>query len=287
MFLISYVQNEKENPVKKTTRALVISACLSTTLTLSALAANTTATTTAQPVVQPVAQPQPIADLTPAQVNQIQTVIKQYLVSNPEVLAEAAQALQEQQAATAEKTALSAIKENKTALFHDPMSPSHGNKSAPVVIVEFFDYQCGHCRAMEPILSNLMKGNTHVRMVFKELPIFGGQSKYAAKAALAAHMQPHKYYIFHNLLLNSTDPLTESTVMTLARSADIDIKQLKNDMQSPQIDNQLADNFKLAQALKLAGTPTFVISNAAQTKFRYIPGATSAQGLAADIKAVQ
>lgn len=277
MLSIQCVQNNEGNPVKKTTCALLISACLSTSLTLSAFAINT---------AQPAPAPQPTS-FTPAQTKQIEGIIKQYLVSNPEVLVEASQTLQEQQAAAAEKTAISAIKENKAGLFNNPDSPTFGSRSAPITLVEFFDYQCGHCRAMGPILEKFMKGNTHVRMIFKELPIFGGQSKYAAKAALAANMQPQKYYAFHNALLAAQEPLTEETVMALARSVGIDTKKLKYDMKSPQIDHQLRDNFALAQALKLAGTPTFVISNAAQTKFRYIPGATSVETLATDIKAVQ
>lgn len=224
---------------------------------------------------------------TPAQVTQIQDIIKQYLVSNPEVLVAASQVLQAKQEVKMEKDSMGAISQNKTALFDDAQSPSIGNVNAPVTVVEFFDYQCGHCRAMAPILEKLVGADNNLRVIFKELPIFGGQSQFAAKVALAASLQANKYYTLHNLLLTSTDSLTKENVLGLARKAGLNMPLLEKDMESPAIDKQLQANFKLAQALKLAGTPTFVIGNKAQTKFRFIPGATSMENLQSEIKAVQ
>lgn len=225
-------------------------------------------------------------NFTPAQVTQIQDIIKDYLIHNPEVLVEASQTLQRQQQAKMQETSLGAIAQNKTALFDDAQSPSIGSQTAPTTIVEFFDYQCGHCKEMAPIVEKVVTGDKNLRVIFKELPIFGAQSQYAAKAALAANMQPGKYYAFHNALLNSDGPLNTETVMGIAKKTGLNIEKLNKDMNSPEIAKQLQDNFKLAEALRIPGTPAFVISNKAQTTFRYIPGATSQQDLQAQIKAV-
>lgn len=256
-------------------------------------------TTTTMPATQPSAElattepttlsatPVEPAPFTAAQIDQLHKIIKDYLVSNPKVLVEASQALQAQQEKKIQTTAMAVIEQNKNALFDNVLSPSIGSKEAPVTLVEFFDYQCGHCRMMAPQIEKLVSEDKNIHLVFKELPIFGGMSEYAAKTALAAAMQSDKYYAFHNLLFTANGPLTKESIMGFAKKAGLNIPQLKRDMESPEIQTQIRDNFQLAQSLKLIGTPTFVIANKAQTKFAYIPGATSLADLQAQIKSVQ
>lgn len=257
--------------MKKIIRTALFSACFAFGISQTSLATNTEQTTS----------------FTPAQVNQLHKIIRDYLVANPQVLVEASQVLQEQQQKKMEEGAITAIGKNKAALFDDSQSPSIGSADAPATLVEFFDYQCGHCKEMASIVKKLASEDKNLYVIFKELPIFGAVSANAAKIALAASMQPGKYYAFHNLLLNSNQPLTNEQIMALAKKAGLNIEQLKKDMDSPAIAKEIRDNFKLAQALKVMGTPTFVISDKAHTKFAYIPGATSSEDLQKQIKSVQ
>lgn len=266
----------KEQSMKKIIASVVFGLALST----SALANN-------QPTTQHSSQQG--QNFTPAQVKQVENIVHNYLVTNPKVLLEASRALQAQQQKQMEDSALTAVKANKTGLFDDPNSPSIGSKNAPATLVEFFDYQCGHCRQMaatvEKLVSNHKDKKDGLRVIFKELPIFGGMSKYAAQAALASAKQG-KYYEFHNMLFAADGPLTKTTVMNIAKQAGLNTKQLKTDMHSPAIARQLAANFQLARALKVMGTPTFVIGNQEKTKFRFIPGATSLSNLEQSLQAV-
>lgn len=224
---------------------------------------------------------------TPAQVTQLHEIIRNYLVNNPQVLVEASQTLQAQQEKQMQTAATQEIEKNKTALFDDAQSPSIGNKAGSATLVEFFDYQCGHCRAMASTIEKVVAEDKNLHVVFKELPIFGGMSSYAAKVALAAALQPGKYYAFHNALFSTTSALTKESILGLAKKSGLNMVKLRNDMKSPEIEKQLQSNFALAQALKIMGTPTFVIGNASQTKFAYIPGAISLTDLQEKIKSVQ
>ena len=222
----------------------------------------------------------------PNQVKQIEKIIHNYLVSKPEVLLEASRALQQQQMNRMQQSAVAAIRKNIPSIFSDSASPSVGNVNAPVVLVEFFDYQCGHCKAMRPVIDSIIKDNKDLRVIFKELPIFGADSTFAAKAALASAMQG-KYYAFHNALLAANDPITNDKVFQVAKKMGLDIKKLKTDMKNPAYEKQIKANFKLAEALRLVGTPAFIISNKAHTKFRFIPGAAPKNTFIQAINAVK
>lgn len=225
-------------------------------------------------------------NFTPDQVKAIQNIVHKYLVKNPKVLVEASRALQAQQMKTQQANAVSAIEKNKQQIFNDSASPVAGNPNGNVSVVEFFDYQCGHCKTMNTTINSLLKDNSNVRLVLKELPIFGGNSKFAAQAALAAKSQ-NKYFEFHKALLATSNPLDNNKVMAVAKKVGLNIDQLKKDMNSENVQQELRMNFKLAEKLKLMGTPAFIISNKALTKFRFIPGATSLANLKQQIKAVQ
>lgn len=144
-------------------------------------------------------------------------------------------------------------------LFHQPNNPTAGNPQGNVTVAEFFDYQCGHCQAMAPIISAIIKANPNVRVVFKDFPVFpGSTSTFAARAALAANLQG-KYYQFSHALLSSDQPLTEQVVFNIAQQTGLNVAKLKIDMRRKNIYEQLSANIRLAKQLKLVGTPAFYI----------------------------
>ncbi len=223
---------------------------------------------------------------TPTQVKSIEQIIRSYLIKNPQVLQEAYQALQQQQTAKMMKDANSAIAQNKQQLFNDTSTPTAGNPNGNVIMVEFFDYQCGHCRDMAPVIEKVVKANKNLKIIFKELPIFGANSQYAAQAAIAS-MKQGKYYAFHNALFNLTPPITKQKVLDAAQKAGLDVAKLTQDMKNPDINKQIKDNFKLAEKLKIIGTPTFVFSNKAETKYNFIPSAVPDSVLQKSIDALK
>jgi protein-disulfide isomerase len=211
------------------------------------------------------------ASFTPAQVKELHGIIKGYLLENPEVLAETAQALKKKTTLARMKDSEAAIKKNKKQLFSDPDTPWAGAKKPAVYLVEFFDYQCGHCKRLQQPIDAALKANPSLRVIFKEFPIFGKNSEGAAKVALAANEQG-KYLAVHEGLMKAGNPMTEKRALTIAKKAGCNMKRLKKAMGAKSIGKQLAANTKLARELRLEGTPALVFANAKQRDTVLIPG---------------
>jgi protein-disulfide isomerase len=216
-----------------------------------------------------------VGPFSPDQKQAIEKIVHDYLVNNPEVLIEASQALQAKELSKVKSQALEGITKNKAKLFSDTMSPTAGNPNGDVILVMFFDYQCSHCKEMQPIIEKVMATHPNIKIIYKEFPIFGANSNYAAQMALAAAKQ-NKYVEFHNALLKVQGPLSEEKVQEVAKSVGLNVEELKKTMNDNAIKQEVSDNYELAKALNLAGTPSFVLSNQAMTEFDFIPGAAPA-----------
>ena len=231
-------------------------------------------------------------DSTPAldkqQVKQVQQIIHDYLLTNPEILIAAGEELQKKQAEQQQQGAIAAISANKEQLFNDPNSPVIGNTKGNLILVEFYDYQCGHCKSMSSTIQSTLKENTNVKLILKELPIFGGSSKYAAEASLAIYkIAPNKFSQFHEQLLDVEGALNEEKILEVATSLGVKASVLQKQMEASSTEDELKNNFTLAGKIGIQGTPSFVIANGDLTKFAFIPGATSKEQLMAQFKSVE
>lgn len=160
-------------------------------------------------------------------------------------------------------------------------SPVVGNPNGAVTVVEFFDYQCSHCSSMAPVMSAVIKANPNVRFVFKDFPIRGPMSEYAARAALAANMQG-KYYQMNHALLTTNEPLSKATILSIAKANGLNTKKLEKDMYSRTVTDQLKGTYQLAEELKLSGTPAFFIGKTNSQSFssiNYVLGEMSKRDL--------
>lgn len=251
------------------------------------LAAGALATSLASPAVMAAtnATTPPMAD---AQKKEIEKVVHDYLVSNPEVLLEASQALQQKQQQNMQQQAQSAIQENAAQIFQGKLTTA-GNPKGNVTVVEFFDYQCIHCKKMSPTLDSLVKKDSDLRIIYKEFPIFGKSSEMASRVALAAGMQG-KYQAMHEALFKIEKRMDNQNVMDAAKSIGLDMDKLKTDMDSKEVTEILDANRQLAEKLHLMGTPAFIVASTpngqlkAGTEPSFIPGAASEESLQELIK---
>ncbi len=144
------------------------------------------------------------------------------------------------------------------ALNNAPSSPVLGNPGGDVVIVEFFDYACPYCKAVEPRLEALLKADRKVKLVLKEFPILTPQSMIATRAALASVAQG-KYKPFHQAMMNFRGQLLESDIFDMAKASGLDMARLRRDLTSPAINDEIIANFNLARGIRAFQTPTFIV----------------------------
>lgn len=186
--------------------------------------------------------------------------VRTYLLAHPEVIVEAMQGLQARQQAEEENEAKTTLKARADEVFQDPASPIGGNPAGDVTLVEFFDYNCPYCRQMAPLMNQAVAEDPKLKIIHKEFPILGPGSVFAAKAALAAHRQG-MYGPFHKALFESKSRVDTAVVLKTAARVGLDVERLKKDMADPAIQAALDSNLALAQALRINGTPGFVIGN--------------------------
>ena len=196
----------------------------------------------------------------------IERKIRDYLMNNPEVIVEAMQRYEARQRADRVKAVRKLIVERADELLRDPATPVAGNPDGDVSLVEFFDYNCPYCRRVSPDMMKLEGSDSKLRIVYKEFPILGPNSMFAAKAALAAHRQG-KYVELHRALMTGRGTVTKKSVLRTAKKLALDIRQLEKDMEDPKIDASLKRNIALAAELGINGTPAFVIGK------EIVPGA--------------
>lgn len=190
----------------------------------------------------------------------INSQFRAYLLANPQIIVKAVNQLESRQKVTEADELTALIAGASDELFNDPASPIGGNPEGDVTLVEFFDYNCPYCRKAAPILIELEAGDSGLRIVYKEFPILGPGSEFAARAALASRRQ-NKYTVFHKAMMVHAGRIDEGSVLEIAAGLGLNVGQLKKDMADPAIAQAISGNLALAQTLRITGTPGFVTAN--------------------------
>jgi protein-disulfide isomerase len=231
------------------------------------------------PAMLTAVNPAAAQEISDAERKRVEAIVRDYLTKNPSVIVDALRAYEEKRQADAQQEAAAALVANRAALERDSTTPVAGNPKGDVTIVEFFDYRCGYCKKVTPVVRELLKKDGNVRFVFKEFPILGPDSRKAAEAAQAAwKIEPDKYLAFHVALMENRGNLDEARILDIAKSAGIDPGKLKTAMADPSVKAKLTANLELAQKLQIGGTPAFIVDD------QIMPGAVDLETLVAAVE---
>jgi protein-disulfide isomerase len=207
--------------------------------------------------------------------------IRDFLARHPEVVVEAQQKYAQIQADKEALEAKSAVAENRSKLISDPSSPIVGNPDGKITLVEFFDYNCGYCRKAHEDMLTVQKNNPDMKIVLQPFPILGPDSTAAHMVAAAFNsLYPAKYPEFHSAILSAPEKADEASVMDIAKSLGGDEAAIRLAMAKPTVNEGFTRTYALANALKITGTPTYVIGD------EIVSGAVGVEALTAGIKSI-
>ncbi len=178
----------------------------------------------------------------------IERVVHDYVLAHPEIIPQAMQTLQDRQSGEL-------VAANRDAITTPFGSAWAGNPKGDVTLVEYFDYNCGYCRASLPLIADLLKRDPKLRIVYRDLPILSDQSRVAARASLAAAQQG-KFQGFHDALY-AAGPVSEASIQGAAAKAGVQLAGTD----TGAVDAEIARNMQTAAKLGMNGTPSWVVGD--------------------------
>jgi len=200
------------------------------------------------------------AEFNDSQRKEMEAIVKDYLLANPEILQEMSQALEQRQKLAEDEQRKGGLVQNADQIFRDKADFVAGNPKGNVTMVEFFDYNCPWCKKDFGDVMSLIDTDKELKVVLKEFPILGPDSDYASQAAIAAGKQG-KYMQMHKAMYQHEGRLTKESVDEIAAAQGLDMERLKKDMNDPETAEIIARNRNLAQSLAINGTPAFIIDD--------------------------
>lgn len=189
--------------------------------------------------------------------------VRAYLMEHPEVILEAVNLLEQQQAADEANRDVAMVAANLEELHNDGYSWVGGNPEGDITLVEFMDYRCGYCRKAAPEVAKLLQADGNIRLIVKEFPILGEASVFASRFAVATKQVAgdEAYEQVHDALIEISSELNEVTLRRLTEGLSLDADAILAAMDSDAVTDELRRTRALAQNLAISGTPTFVLGN--------------------------
>jgi protein-disulfide isomerase len=178
----------------------------------------------------------------------IEKIVREYILTHPEILPEAMRNLEQREAKNA-------VSNSRKALETPFAGAWEGSANPDVTLVEFFDYNCGYCRAARPDIDRLLAEDPKIRIVYREVPILGPDSQKAARASLSA-AQSGNYAAFHRAMFAS-GRASDSAISGARSKAGI----TDGPVDDHKIDAEINANIELMRTLQMSGTPSWVVGD--------------------------
>jgi len=193
---------------------------------------------------------------------EIEKIVRDYLLENPEVIAEALTELDRREKEAEELARVQALTDSADILFNSTRQVVLGNPEGTVTLVEFFDYNCGYCKRAYGDMVKLIEENPELKVVLKEFPVLGQGSVEAAQVAVAVNtVAPDKYNEFHEALLLSRGQANQASALAAATGVGLSKDDLLAAMKTDEAGQTIEEVYSLANRLGLTGTPSYVVGN--------------------------
>jgi protein-disulfide isomerase len=204
------------------------------------------------------------ADFSDAQKTEIESIVKAYILKNPEIVQQAFEELTTREKAAEAAARAKSLSDVQGPLYSSPNEAIVGNPAGKITLVEFFDYNCGYCKKMLPDLARLIKANPDLKVILRDFPVLSDASIDAATIAAGVRDQfkGEKFWEYHQRLLGLHGLVGKEQAVDLAQQMGADMPRLVRDAQTPQAKAGLEESFKFGRLLQIQGTPSYVVGDA-------------------------
>ena len=200
-----------------------------------------------------------VAALGDDQITEVEGIVRNYLIANPEVIRDAIDELQRRQDEAEQADQTKAISDNRDALFTSSRQVVLGNPEGDVTLVEFFDYNCGYCKRAHADMKQLLAEDKDLRIVLKEFPVLGEGSVEAAQVSIAVKLlAPEKSEAFFDALISEKGQVNGAKALAVAEDLGLDRAKITEMVKSDEVKETIAEGYGLATKLSLTGTPSYV-----------------------------
>ncbi|SFG46891.1 DsbA family protein [Sulfitobacter dubius] len=204
-----------------------------------------------------------LTELTDAERAQFRAEVRAYLMENPEVILQAVEQMQNNQAQAQLQADFDLVTANADEIFDDGYSWVGGNPDGDITLVEFLDYRCGYCKRAHGEVAKLLETDGNIKLIVKEFPILGDQSLLASRFAVATKQVAggDAYKQLNDALMAFNGEVSLPALRRLGESFELDVAAIEAKMDSDEVTQEIAQTRALAQTLQITGTPTFVMQD--------------------------
>ena len=201
------------------------------------------------------------ANMTEAEKTAFGDAVRDYIMTNPQVLIEAVNSMEAQRMADEAKNDRVLVQAHRDAIFNDGHSWVGGNPDGDLTVVEFLDYRCGYCRRVAPELDEVVAKDGNIKLILKEFPILGQESEMASRYAISVRQVAgaDAYKDAHDRLYAMRGAVTLESLGALAKDQGLDADAIIQRMNGEEVSAEIRANRQLAEQMQIMGTPTFVI----------------------------
>jgi len=142
----------------------------------------------------------------------------------------------------------------------DGVSPAKGANKAAVTIVEFSDFECPYCKAVQLSLKQVLENYPReVRLVFKHLPLEGHRNSLPAARAAYCAAEQDRFWQFHDALFAAKE-LSSSVFIQFASELGLGLPKFQDCLNSERSRAVVVKDLETARLFSVESTPSFIVN---------------------------
>ena len=189
-------------------------------------------------------------------------VIEDYILKNPEIIIKSLRAYEEKKEKKNQEEQKLSIKKNEKNLIKTNAYAYTGKVDSELIIIEFLDYNCGYCKKSHNELLKILKEDSNIKIVYRNLPILSQNSMKIAKISTSIGLLNNRdFNKFHDFLLSSRKLPDDKKIRVFVEKIGLNYNEILKSSNSDEVQKIIDKDIEMANLLNIRGTPAFIIGD--------------------------